>query len=175
MRIGCVHDRYGVVECLLERIEVDDASCVDADNAAVKGLDGVQDRVMLDRRADRDAAATTDRTEYGHVVGFGTAAREDQVGRPRAQRFGDDVAGVVDGATGSTRHQMRAQRIAIVDREERQHRGDGFGPHRRRRRVIEVRTHAPQTIEAQGCPSRSPTRRARGCRAGADTRPRRTR
>jgi hypothetical protein len=116
--------------------------------AAVERLDGMQDRVMLDRRADRDATEPADRAEYGHVVGFGTAAGEDQVGRPRAQRLGDDVAGVIDGAARRACHQVRPRRIAVVDGEKRQHRVDRFGPHRRRRRMIEIRTHTAQAIQA---------------------------
>ena len=63
-------------------------------------LDHVQHGVVLGGRADGTPGATTQRAGDGGVVTLGAAAREHHLARPAADRGGDLVAGVVDGAAG---------------------------------------------------------------------------
>ena len=77
------------------------AGPVDTDDQAVAGLDRGDDRMVLDRRAHRDAAPTVDRTEHRGVVRLRAATREDHLARPAADRRGDDVARLVDAAPRS--------------------------------------------------------------------------
>ena len=71
-------------------------------------------------------------------------AGEHDLARPAADDVGDDVAGLVDGPAGVAGEAVRAARVGEALGEERQHRLDRLGPHRRRRRVVEVDRAGPR-------------------------------
>jgi hypothetical protein len=99
-------------------------------------LDRMEHRVVLDRRAHRDA--TSGGTPSTEVVGLGAVAGEDDLARIDPQQRGDQLARLVDRLAGLARSTVRSRRVAEVLGEVRQHRLDRLGSHRRARRVIEV-------------------------------------
>ncbi len=101
-------------------------------------LDDVEHRVVLDRRTDRDTAATSDRTGDRHVVALGAAAGEHDLVRVAADDVGDGVAGLVDGLACSTGEAVRAGRVGVQLREVRHHRLDRLRAHRRGRSMVEI-------------------------------------
>jgi peptidyl-prolyl cis-trans isomerase A (cyclophilin A) len=76
----------------------------------------------------------------GHrqVVGLGPIAREHDFTRVDAEQRCGDLTRLVERLAGLARRPMRSGRVAEALGEERQHGLDRLGPHRRRRRVIEV-------------------------------------
>ncbi len=111
---------------------------IDTDHETMTSLDGVQHGVVLDGRAHCHSAATIDRAEDGGVVGLGSTTGEDHLARPATEHVGDIVASLVDRLADLPGESVRTGRVGELLTEERQHRLDRFGPHRRRRRVVEV-------------------------------------
>ncbi len=94
-------DRHigGGIEHGREFVEVDAPDGVDADHATLgrQLFDDVQHGVVLDGRADGDAAAPSDRPRDRHVVALGPAAGEHDLVGVAPDHAGNDVAGLVDG------------------------------------------------------------------------------
>ena len=133
-----------------QRVEIDPACAVDADDATVPRLDRVQHGVMLDRGAHGDAAGAIERAEDRRVVGLGAAAGEDHLAGPATEHVGDVVAGLVDRLADLPSEAVRAGRVGELLGEERQHRRDRVGAHRCRRRVIEVGVAVVHGVQANG-------------------------
>ena len=70
----------------VERVEVDVAGGVDADDGAAVALDDVQHGVVLGRRADRTTASAADGSGDRRVVALGAAPREHDLAGPAADR-----------------------------------------------------------------------------------------
>ena len=140
-RSHLVVDRHHADHCHVrterggERVEVDPSALVDGDHGASVALDGVQDGVVLGGRAD---PASTDGAGDRRVVALGPAAGEDHLTRPAPDDLGDPVACLVDRPPRVAGEAVRAARVAEPLGQEREHRLHRFGPHRRRRGVIEV-------------------------------------
>ncbi len=121
-----------------QRVEHDPTGGVDGHDGAAVTLDGVQHGVVLDGRAHGSAAPTGDRAGDRRVVGLGAAPGEHDLARTAPDHPGDDVAGLVDGAPGIAGEAVRTARVGEALGEERQHRLDRLGAHRRGGRVVEV-------------------------------------
>ena len=94
------HERDVGVEGSHERIEIDHAARIDRDHTTAEGLDGIEDRVVLDGRARDDTLPAIVSAEHRQVVGLGATAREDDLARLGAERLGHDLTGFVDGTPG---------------------------------------------------------------------------
>ena len=137
--VDCHHaDERDIGEGGCESLEIHTAGLVDTDHAAIAALDRVKNRMVLDSWAQRGAAETIEGAEDGCVVGLGATAGEDHLARTAAENLGDVVAGLVDGLAHLPREAVGPRGIGELLGEERQHRLDGIGPHRRGRRMIEV-------------------------------------
>ena len=101
----------------------------------------MKDGVVLYRRVDDSARTGGMAPGDRQVVGLGAPASEDDLAGAGTQTVGDNLAGLVECLAGFARHGVRARRVAEPLGEERQHGLDRFGPHGRRRRVIEIRRH----------------------------------
>ncbi len=126
------------IEHVGQGIQIDPREAVDRHDVAAERLDHVQHRVMLGRRAHRDATGATDRAEDRRVVALGSATGEHDLVRADPEHVGHVVARLVDRSTGLAGEAMGSGWVGVHAGEVRQHRLDGFGPHRRGRRVVEV-------------------------------------
>src|SRR5439155_6933123 len=84
----------------------------------------------------------------GEVVGFGATRREDDLARLRVEPRGDPLVGLVERRPGTPAERVGRAGIAERVRQVRHHRGEYFGPERRRRGVIEVDRHRPRLYAA---------------------------
>ena len=105
---------------------------VDADDAPTEVLDDVEDGMVLDRGAHRDAAPAGDGSGDRHVVALGAAAGEDDLVGPATDDVSDDVARFVDRLARATREPVRARRVGVEAREIGHHRLERLGPERER-------------------------------------------
>jgi SAM-dependent methyltransferase len=111
---------------------------VDSDHEAVPRLDRVQHRVMLDGRAQGPTATTIERAEDRGVVCLCATTGEDHLTGLAAQYIGHIVASFVDRLADLSGKSMRTGWVGEQIAEKRQHRRDGVGTHRCRRRMVEV-------------------------------------
>ena len=146
------HDGGALVERGLERVKVDDtievrADARDAIAIALEPARGAEHGLVLDPRGD-DPVDTVGRGPGGaldgKVVALAAAASEDNLRRASPTDLSHDLAGLFERRLGRPAGGVAARRIAGVLGQERQHRLDGLGTHRRRGGVIEVRGHAPR-------------------------------
>ncbi len=90
------HADDGDVDLLVEYgrqfVEIDTAGSIDADDATAEMLDDVEDRVVLDGRADRRAAEPRDRSGDRGVVALGAAPGEHDLIRSAPDGGCHDVA-----------------------------------------------------------------------------------
>ena len=100
----------------------------------------VQHRVVLDRR-DQDAAAAVPAGPVqaldGQVVGLGATAGEDHLAGAGVQDLSDLLAGLLHHTAGAAARVVQRRRVAELG-QFLGHHLDGFGQHRRCRRMIEV-------------------------------------
>jgi hypothetical protein len=67
--------------------------------------------VVFGGAADCDATVAPNRTKNRRIIGFGAAAREDDLTGRATEHSGDVVASLVDRSTCRTRKPMAARRI----------------------------------------------------------------
>src|SRR5262249_9176214 len=102
-------------------------------------LCGVQYRVMLDRRRN-DVIALARQTEQRHVVGFGSAAHEDNFCRTRVEQRCYGSARFLHGCARVLSEVMDRRRIAELFEIERLHRRQNFRQNRSGGVVVEIYT-----------------------------------
>ena len=102
-------------------------------------LGGMEHGVMLDRRDDEMFALCrlgAGESHHGEVAGFGAAAGENDLVRPRAEDRRETVAGVIHRRTGATTSRVDRRGVAEFPFEKRQHRLARFGRERGRGVVV---------------------------------------
>ena len=104
---------------------------------------GAEHGFVLDRRGDDRArpAALARRppgAEYGEIVAFGSAGRETDLVGVGAETGGDALARLVERCPRLAPPPVHTRRIAEARPEERAHRVEDLGAHRRRRRMVEI-------------------------------------
>ena len=104
---------------------------------ALQMLAGVQDRVMLDGRADH-VVARPGQPEEGQIVGFGAAAGKDNLRRASPQQRGYRFAGALHRRPGVLAVVVDRRGIAELFREVRQHRLQDGREHRAAGVIVEV-------------------------------------
>ena len=121
---------------------------------------GAEHGLVLDAGAD-DAVEPRHRAAGGpcraldrEVVALAAAAGEHDLVRPGAAHRGDGLTCFFERGLRGAGGRVRPRRVGGVVGEERQHRVDRLGPHRRRCRMVEVHAHDNQaTAPEQGdCP-----------------------
>ena len=99
--------RDRLVEQFGEGGEVDDAVGPHRCRARLgQATAGVQDGVVLDRRADDSSRMGAVAPDDGEVVGLGASGGEHDLTRSRTQTFGDDLARLVETLPGFARHRV---------------------------------------------------------------------
>lgn len=139
-------------EHLAERVEIDAPCRIHTDDTSTEMLDGIEHRMVLDRTAHDDALSPMPGLglceptgpEHREVVGLGTTTGVDDVARSRPQQFGQFVTGLIDGTAGIAGPPVGARGVGEAFGEHRQHRLDRVGPHRPRRRMVEICAHPPE-------------------------------
>lgn len=111
---------------------------IDADDEAVSCLDRVQHGMMLYGWAQGTTAPKIECPEDRSVVCLRATTGEDHLAGLAPEHISNIVASFVDRLTNLPGESVRTGRIGEQIAEERQHRRDGIGTHRCRRRVVEV-------------------------------------
>ena len=114
---------------------------------------------MLDRGGDEPGRRADD-TPKRQVVRFGGAAREDDLGRPRADQRGDVAARLLHGRAGPGPLAMRARRVAR-EAEEREHRLARTGTQRSTGVEVEIDPHRNDRRAGAAQPRRASAARRR--------------
>ena len=136
-------------QCRREIVDVDATCAVHAHDTTAAVLHRMQHRVVLGGWADGDAAMAPLRSDDRRVVALGPAPGEDDLPGVATQRFGDDLARLVDGLTDGSGEPVRAAGVGETLCQERQHRLHRLGAHRSGGRMIEIGErvggiHAPE-------------------------------
>ena len=118
--------------------QVDATRAVDRHDPSVERCDGVEHRMVLDRRADRHSGARRHAAADRVVVGLGPPGGEHDLARCAAECGGHPLTGLVDRPHRVAGQAVRARRVPVAIVQERGHRLAHLGTDARRRCVVQV-------------------------------------
>ncbi len=151
-------DHRVAVERVGEGVQIDDPRPIHTDGAnrealLAQPLSRRQDPLVLERGGDDAVTSPRRPTSPGdarnpEVVGFGAATGEHHLPRLGPQRRRDLLPGLLQRRLGGLRRSVDPGRVREASCEVRPHRRDGLRPHRRARRVVQVRRSHATSVRA---------------------------